>query len=139
MQIHRLFCISNSAIAVMKAGIRRASTACINSVMAAAQLGVTVTHQSTVSRLHTLEAAHTLGNGNNIPELQIPDREIDDGGILLPEEVVLGEALEVQHQVGGQARQAVPPPPHLDVIVHPAAVELVQQLEDGDLHKRSLP
>ena len=78
-------------------------------------------------------AGPTLRNGDDVSELQVSDGEVHDGGVLLPEEVVLGEALEVQHQVGRQARQAVPAPPVLDVIVHPAPVKLVQQLKDGDL------
>ena len=79
------------------------------------------------------QAARTLRNGDDVSELQIPDGEVDDGGVLLPEEVVLGEALEVQHQVGWQASQLVPAPPVLDVVVHPAPVKLAQQLKNRDL------
>ena len=87
------------------------------------------------------QAARTLRNGDDVSELQVPDREVDNGGVLLPEEVVLGEALEVQHQIGRQARQAVPSPAILDVIVHLAPVKFVQQLKDGNLQmqKKSGP
>lgn len=74
-----------------------------------------------------------MRNGDDVSELQISDREVDNGRVLLPEEVVLGEALEVQHQIGRQARQAVPSPAMLDVIVHFAPVKFVQQLKDGNL------
>lgn len=79
------------------------------------------------------QAARTLRNGDDVSELQISDGEVDDGGVLLPEEVVLGEALEVQHQVGRQARQPIPAPAVLDIVVHSAPVKLVQQLKDGNL------
>ncbi len=78
----------------------------------------------------------TFGDWDNVSKLQISDWEVDDGGVLLPEEVVLGEALHVQHQVGGQPRQPVPPPPGLYVIVYAPAVKLPQQLKDGHLRTR---
>ena len=35
----------------------------------------------------------TLWHRNNVTHLEILDRKVDDGGVLLDEEIVLGEAL----------------------------------------------
>lgn len=48
-------------------------------------------------------------------------------------EVVLGEALHVHGQKLRQPRELVAPPPKLDVVVHPLAIILVQDLKDGHL------
>lgn len=81
----------------------------------------------------------TCWDRDNISQLQVPDGEVDNGGVLLPEEVVLGEALHVQHQVGRQPRQPVPPPPGFDVIVDARAVKFAQQLKDGHLRRHTRP
>ena len=76
----------------------------------------------------------TFWDRYNVTELQILHREVHDGGILLNEEVVLGEALEVEHHEARKPLQRVPPPPTLDVIMHSGAIKFVQQLKNGHLH-----
>lgn len=76
----------------------------------------------------------TCGRGYDVPQLQVLDREVDDGGVLLGEVAVVDEALDVEHQKVRQLGQAVPPPAKLDVVVHPLAIELAQELVDGYLH-----
>lgn len=77
--------------------------------------------------------APTCWHWDDVSQLQVPDWEVDDGGILLPEEVVLGDALHVEDQIGGQLCQREPPPAHLDVVVRALAVKLVEQLKYGHL------
>lgn len=39
-----------------------------------------------------------------VPKLQVLDWKVDNGWVLLHKEVVFGEALDVEHHVGGQLR-----------------------------------
>lgn len=87
------------------------------------------------TRRRQLTGQLTGWDGDDVSQLQVPDWEVDDGRVLLPEEVVLGEALHVQHQVVGQPRQPIPPPARLYVIVDAHAVKLAQQLKDGHLRQ----
>ena len=57
-------------------------------------------------------------------QVEALDREVDDAGVLLPEEVVLVEPAHVQHEVVGQAGQPVAPAAQPDVVVQCLAVEL---------------
>ena len=79
----------------------------------------------------------TIRNWHHISELQVLDREVDNGGVLLHKEVVLGEALDVQHHVGGQLCDAEAPPACLDVIASLLVVELPQQVKDGYLKNKA--
>mmetsp|Transcript_4482 Transcript_4482/g.9642 ORF Transcript_4482/g.9642 Transcript_4482/m.9642 type:complete len:250 (+) Transcript_4482:1074-1823(+) len=80
-----------------------------------------------------LGAGRVRRQGQDVPQLQVLDREVDDGRVLLHEEVVLGEALHVQAQVSGQSRDLEAAAPRPDVIAHTHAVKLAHDVEDGDL------
>ena len=75
----------------------------------------------------------TLWHGDYILQLQILDRKIYDGGVLLNKEVILLEAFHVQHHVPRKPRQAVLPPPVLDVVMYPLPVVLLQDLKNWHL------
>ena len=77
----------------------------------------------------------TVRDWDYIPKLQIFDGEVDNGGVLLHKEVVLGEALDVQNQVGRQLGEAESSPACLDVVAGLLVVELPQQVKDGHLHQ----
>lgn len=68
-----------------------------------------------------------------LPQVQVFHREGHQGGVLLNEEVILGEPLELQCQVVRQARHPEPPPPLPDVVVDGVAVKLRQQCKNGHL------
>lgn len=71
--------------------------------------------------------------GDDVMQLQVLDWEVYDGGVLVDEEVVLGEALEVHAEVQRQAGDPEAPSACLDVVHDSLTVVLVQDVEDGDL------
>ena len=75
----------------------------------------------------------TTWDRHNVPKLQILDRKVDNGWVLLHKEVVFGEALDVEHHVGGQLGQAEPPPPSFYVITGVLPIKLLQQVKYGHL------
>lgn len=59
-----------------------------------------------------------LWNGNHVLQLQILDWEVDNRGVFLDEEIVLGEALDVHNHVLGQLREQKLSATHFDVVHH---------------------
>lgn len=81
----------------------------------------------------SLACRPTCRNRHYVPKLQVLHWEVDNGWVLLHKEVVLGEALDVEHHVGGQLGQAEPPPPSFNVVAGVLPVKLLQQVKDGHL------
>ena len=82
---------------------------------------------------HNEEEELTGGHGDDVPELQVLDGEVDDGWVLLSEEAVADEALDMQHQEGGQPGDAEAAAAELDVVMHALPVKFLQQFVDGHL------
>mmetsp|Transcript_2777 Transcript_2777/g.4677 ORF Transcript_2777/g.4677 Transcript_2777/m.4677 type:complete len:312 (+) Transcript_2777:303-1238(+) len=74
------------------------------------------------------------GARDDVSELEILDGEVDNGRVLLHEEVVLREPLRVQNQVPGQFGELEAPAAQLDVVHDHDVVELLQDLVE--LHLR---
>lgn len=74
---------------------------------------------------------------HQLAQVDVLDGEVDDGGVLLDEKGVLGEALDVQDQVRGQGGQLEPLERRVlvgAVLLLAGAVELGQDREQGHLH-----
>jgi len=77
---------------------------------------------------------HTWRHRNDVSQLQVLHRKVDNRGILLDEEVVFGEAFDVQHHVCWQLGQLETPPASFYVVAGVLVVKLFQQIKDGYLN-----
>ncbi len=93
-------------------------------------------HQSHAHNIPAVAASartFDMRERQHVPQLQVLDREVDERGVLLGEEVVVGEAAHVQGEEGRQARDAEGAAAGLDVVGDDAAVVLGQDGKDGHL------